>query len=561
MNKETLHGKIRHAITEHAHGRGDSACFLIWFLENYFRLDHDEAIGAVCDHTNDKGIDGVLVDDEDELIYLFQSKFTPNDNQEQGDNDIRNIVGAKQWFSSERSVTELLTSTASQDLKSIVIDSNVLEKVGYKKISVFVTNKTFNEHAKEYIQAATDLEAYDIDFLFEKYTYFADQEIAFPPVDIFLTNHTKIEYDQPHTKVRVYSIKAKELLKLQGIQDRTLFYKNVRYGVGNTRINKDIKQSIDDVVEHRNFFVYHNGISIVCDNLIEDLNNNKITVSNYAVINGCQSMLTFYENQSKLSNYLCILVKVIQITGENTSFIRKITHNANNQNSISIRDLRSNDSVQKALQREFDEVFNHTILYRRKRGESEQGYTFVIDKDFAAQMIESVYLGSPHNTHLKQKLFGDDYSRIFSRKINAEKIYLASLLYTTVKDNADLLTDEHIRDYGLALAFFTFTLSEIMREDDLGEQILQNPRTYVTDEKDVLLATLKKQWELITPDINIDIEEYAESHDNYFDYKNLFKNSQFAKEMSRKIKADYTRIYRRNIENSFGNIYREISRR
>ena len=81
----------------------------------------------------------------------------------------------------------------------------------------------------------------------------------------------------------------------------------------------------------------------------------------------------------------------------------------------------------------------------------------------------------------------------------------------------------------------------------------------MTDEKDVLLATLKKQWELITPDINIDIEEYAEKHDNYFDYKNLFKNSQFVKEMSRKIKADYTRIYRRNAENSFENLYREIA--
>jgi hypothetical protein len=95
MDKEALYEKIRHAITEHVHGRGDSACFLIWFLENYFRLDHDEAIGAVCDHTNDKGIDGVLVDDEDEAIYLFQSKYTSSDNQEQGDNDIRNFVGGQ----------------------------------------------------------------------------------------------------------------------------------------------------------------------------------------------------------------------------------------------------------------------------------------------------------------------------------------------------------------------------------------------------------------------------------------------------------------------------------
>ena len=227
----------------------------------------------------------------------------------------------------------------------------------------------------------------------------------------------------------------------------------MRYGVGNTRINKDIKNTIDEVVGHPKFFVYHNGISIICDDLIEDLNHNKIILDNYAVINGCQSMLSFYENQSKLTDYLCVLVKIITVTGNNTSFIRKVTHNANNQNSISIRDLRSNDSVQKALQREFDQVFNRTILYRRKRGESEEGYTLVIDKDIAAQLVEAVYLGNPQSTHLKQKMFGDDYSRIFSRKINAEKIYLAYLIYETVKGNATLLNDIYIRDYGLAACF------------------------------------------------------------------------------------------------------------
>ena len=98
-----------------------------------------------------------------------------------------------------------------------------------------------------------------------------------------------------------------------------------------------------------------------------------------------------------------------------------------------------------------------------------------------------------------------------------------------------------------------------MREDDLGKQILQNPRTYVTDRKEILIAALKKQWELITPDINIDIEEYTENHNNYFDYTNLYKNSQFVKDMSRRIIAEYTRMARRNENNSFGKLYEEIS--
>lgn len=553
-----LHVKIRHAVTEHAEGREESASFLIWFLENYFRLEHDDAVRAICDHTNDKGIDGICVDDEDEAIYLFQSKYSPNDNQDQGDNDIKKFVGAKQWFATEATVKDLLTSTASEELKSLIIDSNILEKINYRRISVFVTNKTFNEHATEYVGVAQDLEAYDINYLFEKYTYFADQEITFPAVDLFLDNHTKLEYDLPPTKVRVYAIRAKELLRLQGIQDRTLFYKNVRYGVGKTRINKDIRDTIEKVAEHRNFFLYHNGISIFCDDLVEDFANGKITLSNYAVINGCQSMLSFYENQSKLSKYLCVLVKIIQITGD-SPLINKTTRNANNQNSISIRDLRSNDSAQKALQKEFDEVFNHTILYKRKRGESEEDYSVVIDKDLAAQIVEAVYLRNPQDTHLKQKMFGDDYSKIFSRRLTAEKIYLGYLIYNTIKENVMLLNEVHIRDYGLALFFFTHVLSEIMLDDPIGSQILEKPRKYVTEEKEVLLATLKKEWQLITPDIDIDIEEYTETHNNYFDYKNLFKNSQFVKDLSRKIKADYTRITRRNQSDSFENIYKEMS--
>lgn len=125
MNRETFCQKMRQEVAEHTNGRSDSAAFLIWFLENFFRLETDEAIGDVCDDTNDKGIDGIYVDDEDEVIYLFQSKFSPSDNQHQGDRDIRNFVGSRQWFENESSVQNLLSSTASEELKSIVREANI----------------------------------------------------------------------------------------------------------------------------------------------------------------------------------------------------------------------------------------------------------------------------------------------------------------------------------------------------------------------------------------------------------------------------------------------------
>lgn len=557
MELNEFYKRMREEIAEFSKGRDESAAFLIWFLKNFFRLEEQDAVDSVCDHKNDKGIDGIYVDDEDEVIYLFQSKFSPNNAQDQGDNDIRNFVGAREWFKNEETVNNLLNSTAYSELKSLVRRVKVLEKTSFRLISVFVTNKKFNTHAREYINAVSDLEAYDRDNLFAKYTYFADTINDFPKIELSITNSSKIEYSlQDGTGIfaRIYAIKAKELIKLEGIQDRTIFYKNVRYGLGKTRVNKSIKETIADQNEHDRFFLYHNGVTIICKQLLEDLENHKISLSGYAVINGCQSMLTFFENKDKLSNSLYVLVKIIQLN-LTSPMVGKITYYANNQNSISLKDLRSDNSVQKALQKEFKELFNNTILYKRKRGESEEDYNETIDKDVAAQVITAVYLRKPHYTHLKQKLFGEEYTNIFSRNMNAAKIYLAYLLYKTVDKNAELLDNKEIRGYGLALFFFSYVLSEIMRKDKIGKEILENPKEFVTTNKEALIKTLGKIWKLIIPDINYDIKEFTKENENFFDYKNVFKNSESIEDLSNRIIRDYTRLPIRNPDDSFSAIY------
>lgn len=558
MTLKKFFKKLRPEINNYNNGRPDSSAFIIWFLENFFRIDRQDAIDCVCDQKNDKGIDGVFVDDEEEKIYLIQSKFSPIDFQEQGDNDLRNFVGAKEWFKNEDTLLNLLESTASKELKALVNGFKLIEKTHYNVVLVFITNKKFNTHAKEFININDNLETWDCEGLLEKYTYFADNEVVFPEKDLYLSNKTAIEYNLPNEiKVRVYSIPAKELVKLEGIQDRTLFYKNVRYGVGKTRVNKSIKQSITNHSEHHNFFLYHNGITIICESLKEKLDSNKISINNYAVINGCQSMLTLYENKGELTKNLSILVKVIELD-PNSSLVKDITYFANNQNSISIKDLRSNDSVQKSLQSEFETLFSNDVLYNRKRGEDLSGYSTIIDKDFAAQLITSFYQYKPHNTHLKQKLFGEEYNSIFSRNINAEKIYLSFLVYDIIKNNAGLLDNQQIRNYGLSIFFFTNVIRTILEEDELGRDIIANPKKYVIDNKSILIESIEKIWELITPDINFDLDEYTTEHEGFFDYKNIFKNSVFVKTMTSRIKSDYIRLTRRNNKDSFKEIYNAL---
>jgi hypothetical protein len=66
-------------------GRTESAAFLRWFLENKVRLEETDADDAICDASNDRGIDGIVVNDLNEQVLIFQSKITQNDDRTLGD--------------------------------------------------------------------------------------------------------------------------------------------------------------------------------------------------------------------------------------------------------------------------------------------------------------------------------------------------------------------------------------------------------------------------------------------------------------------------------------------
>ena len=451
--------------------RGESAAFLIWYLKNFFRIDEQEAIDCVCDQSNDKGIDGIYVDDDEEAVYLFQSKFSPELGKAQGDNDIRNFIGAKAWFHSASSIKELLQSTANPLLKSLVEGLKLEEKMlyNYNVFLQFITNKNFDSNALEYLKINSELSGFDFKLLYKKYTYAADGDLVTGPTNIGLSNNSKINYNLPDgTLARVYAIRAKELLKLHGIQDRTLFYKNVRYGLGRTRVNKDIQNTLLKQSEHNNFFLYNNGITLICGSIDESMSD-QLIIDKYAVINGCQSLLTLYENAAAIDENTYVLTKVIKID-ITSPLVQKITYYTNNQNSISLIDLKSNDRVQKELKKEFSDLLNGSVVYRIKRGEGTTNSIDIIDIDFAAQLIEAFFYHSPQNTHLKSTLFGERYFDIFSRNIDAAKIYLAYLTYKTIENNSSELKTEQIRNYGLALFFFTNLISELLKDDELGEK-------------------------------------------------------------------------------------------
>jgi hypothetical protein len=72
-------------------GRPISIAFLNWFLEHIYRLDQVAAEYTICDKSNDRGIDGIYVDENQLEIHVFQSRTKQNGTV--GDKDLREFSG------------------------------------------------------------------------------------------------------------------------------------------------------------------------------------------------------------------------------------------------------------------------------------------------------------------------------------------------------------------------------------------------------------------------------------------------------------------------------------
>lgn len=534
--------------------RKERAALLVWFLINYYRLDEDTAVYSVCDDDNDKGIDGIFVDDLTQEVYIFQSKNSQKPANPQGDHELKEFAGSQLWFAAPENIEALGQSIANQQLKALVKELEVFDRLrrDYKLKMVFVTNRRFDQHANDYLPLLGDnIEAWDIDRLFIQYTFTGKYKPVKHTFEFELEPNNSISYStREGAKVIVFPAKATDIAALQGIQDRTLFAKNVRYGLGRTRVNKEIEKTLRSKAEHENFFLYHNGITVVCERF--EPRADRLDVVNYSVVNGCQSTLSFYENQNELDPQVKVLLRVIQ-TGNRDNMSQQITFSTNNQNAISFKDLKSNDKIQEDLQAEFKKVFHNQLFFQIKAGEDVTNYNAneIIDNEFSAQLITSFYLKESHIAHQKTHIFTDNYNRIFNRNITAVYIFLLREMYNAIESNKNLIEDEGIRSYGSTRFFFIYVFRLIFESDLVGKEFLENPSAFYKKYKDRYYDAFVKLFKLLALDFNYHVTQEKDKSQGFFDYKNVLRNSAKVRDMAEEMVLSFKRQLIRHPEDSF----------
>src|SRR4051794_39245855 len=90
--------------------RTGSTAMLAWFLENAWREEADEVESALCDGSNDKGIDAILVDADAHEITVFQGKRRQTEGRTQGEVDLQRFRGIAPYFRGPDGIDDLLAA-------------------------------------------------------------------------------------------------------------------------------------------------------------------------------------------------------------------------------------------------------------------------------------------------------------------------------------------------------------------------------------------------------------------------------------------------------------------
>lgn len=534
--------------------RTDSAAMLAWFLQTVWRIDPDEVESAICDGGGDKGIDALLVDEDLGEITIFQSKFRhePSKNT-QGDADLKDLVGAAEWFKSVETLDALMTAGPNQELKNLITRQQVrggIESGDLRVRLVYVTNADLDASGLSYVAAREgmkpQLSISDRQKLVDAAQRTQRPDLRPEEIELVANGHAIEASLTEHESMAIAMVPARQLVKLPGIDDRSLFNRNVRLFAGPTRINRELQNTVQSLTEHRLFPAYHNGLTFLTSSL--EVEGEKIRLQGVGVVNGCQSLITLYENSASITDELQVLVKVVE-TGTNDQVADLITYRSNNQNAVTMRDQRSSDATMRDLVAGIGEVFGTEFGLRTRVGEDVEA-THVLENTLAAQLLMAAYLGEPWAAVRKVRLFDQDYRRIFKRDVTPHRLWLLHQINRAVEESRGKLRTDLKSSFASVRFTLVHLVCQVLRMSDAGKLLLDQPEMWLPEQNTKVMEALRLIANEVVEGVNYHIKYEIENDDDY-DPKVAFKS----KAGVTRLEADVDRDARREVDRSGGYLF------
>ena len=516
----------------------DGQRFVAWYMRNIHLLDSLQARYAVTDGQNDKQIDAVYIDDDEQKVYIVQGKFYLGDSVNA--EPVREVISS--W--TQLKDLTLLQEGANDKLKVKLNEiSKALNEDDYSVCFELITTSVFTEEAQKDILAfqstlsnedgtGFDAELMVIDKygLDDKYTQAMEKDNPSLNHNINLEDDKFLFTDIGTTNVCLAALPLKECIKFPGISNGTLFQKNVRQslGISNT-VNKKIRKTIlgDKCSD---FFFFHNGITAIC-NKMELVDGNVLKVHGVSVVNGCQSLNTILSCSEvvKKRDDAYVLFRFYEIPQKDRA--DNISINTNTQSAVKTRDLRSNDKRVIRLKKAFEQKYPQGY-FAAKRGEqlpADKNKEYYVELSYLGKFLMAWYSQRPNLSYGETKIFDKYFDTLFKKEYHPEDLYALNYWYDKImsvwtEDNPWGINETLLTMKAYAPYHFLFTISSIAAKLN-GKDMVPSPYQ-------CLLAAQKNNMEdmvvsIVTNCMNNAYstgEENAKVKDKVFIPQNWIKN-------------------------------------
>ncbi len=176
---------------------------------------------------------------------------------------------------------------------------------------------------------------------------------------------------------------------------KSVFYDNVRDFQGDNPVNHEMSESLK--TDSKKFVLLNNGVTVIC----KELSNigNKFTLTDYQIVNGCQTSHVIFNNKEDITDGLQLPIKLIETEDDET--VNRIIKATNRQTEVSDEQLIALNEFHRKLEAFYGTFTGTNRLYYERRSK-QYNYGTDIEKvrivSISTQIkaVASMFYDKPH---------------------------------------------------------------------------------------------------------------------------------------------------------------------
>lgn len=424
-----------------------SAAFVLLCMANSLDISLEESLELITEGGNDAGVDGLHigeVDDGEFLVTIFQGKYKikdlsgeanfPENGVQKAVNTVLALFDPEKEFDLNPRIKPKV-----EEIRSMLLDGY------FPDVRVILCNNgaKWNDQAQRWIDQSDLPEKQKSQWIHFNHDSIVEILRKTKPVNdtLRLVGEAVIE-NFNFRRVVIGKVLVSEIAELFNRHHDMLLQRNIRryLGLHENRVNIAIHSTLAERKNRENFYFFNNGITIICKSFRHNAlqgANYQLKLENMQIINGGQTCKTIQQTLNNpdidlFTDYkdTYVMIRVYELADDDQNFVTDITYATNSQNPVDLRDLHSNDSLQKQLE---IGVKGLGYTYKRQR-DQDASSSDTITSSIVAEAVLGIWREKPHQAKFRRKEhFGKLYEDIF-KGLNAAQAIIATLIFRMVEN-------------------------------------------------------------------------------------------------------------------------------